>query len=100
MAIEAIQGKVRSEPLNRNFSYLDSEIGYAAGYVGGETQLHYTGEQLESVTTPMSSITFEYDDEDRLTEVTETFAERVVTVTLNYDENGILISVDKDVMEV
>lgn len=26
MAIEAIQGKVRSEPLNRNFSYLDSGI--------------------------------------------------------------------------
>mgnify|MGYP001232330996 CR=1 FL=1 len=99
MAIEAIQGKVRSEPLNRNFSYLDSEIGYAAGYVGGETQLHYTGDQLTGVTTPMSSITLTYDDDSRLSEVTETFAERVVTVTLNYDEDGALISVDKDVTQ-
>lgn len=99
MAIEAIQGKVRSEPLNRNFSYLDSEIGYAAGYVGGETQLQYTGEQLTGVITPMSTISLTYDG-GQLSQVTETFSERIVTITLNYDADGVLTSVDKDVTQI
>lgn len=98
MSIESIQGKVRSEPLNRNFSYLDSEIGYAAGYVGGETTLHYTGDRLTGVTTPMSSIILTYDGE-RLSKVTESFTERTVTTTLHYDSEGVLISSDKDVTE-
>ena len=100
MPIEAIEGKVRSEPLNRNFSALDSEIGYAAGYVSGDTILHYDANgAVVGVTTPMSEIMLEYDNDGILTKVVEEFEHRSIKTSLEYDSDGVLIKADKEVTE-
>lgn len=98
--LEAIEGEVRSEPLNRNFSALDSEIGYAAGYISGDTTLVYDDDGVvTAVSTPVSDILLTYNSDGILTEVTEEFRHRTVITTLYYNAEGEMIIANKEVVQ-
>lgn len=99
MAIEAISGKVQSEPLNRNFSYMDTKVGDVAGEINGETSYEYNlDDTVSQVTTPTSTTVFEYTD-GIMTKATETKSDVTITDTFNYDLEGVLTSVDRVVTE-
>lgn len=97
--LEAIEGLVRSEPLNRNFSALDSEIGYTAGYISGDTEIHRNSDGVVTgVTTPVSEISIKYDGE-MVDKITEEFRNRTVETMVNYGEDGEVVSTFKEVTE-
>lgn len=96
--LKAIEGLIRSEPLNYNFSVLDSEIGYAAGYLSGDTILSYDSDGvLTSVTTPISQITLTYDNDGVLEKVEEEFDERIIEDKLFYNDEGVLMRAEREV---
>ena len=97
MPIKPISGEIESQPLNDNFSYLDSEVLNLKDALVGETTLTYTNGVVTQIETPFSTITLDYVDGE-ITKVTEIESERTIETTFNYVD-GELDSINREVME-
>lgn len=77
MTLEAIQGKVKSEPLNRNFSYMDSQVQSAMSQMGQKVT---KGELVINVKDFGAVGDFENDDTQAIQEAMDYGAENNIKV--------------------
>lgn len=97
--LKAITGEVRAEPLNNNFSKLASEIGSVTGFITGDTILKYSDGNVVEVLEPHKKTEIEYTD-GLVTKIIETKDNQILTTTFNYDENGVIQSINKEVQDI
>ena len=97
MPIKPISGEIESQPLNGNFSYLDSEVSKANGQLPGQTSLTYANGLLTQIDTPDATTQLSYDG-TRLIEVVEQQSARTVTTTLEYTDRE-LTGMNTEVIE-
>lgn len=97
--VKIIVGEVRSEPLNHNFSKLASEIGSVTGFITGDTILKYSNGNVVEVLEPHKKTEIEYTD-GLVTKIIETKDNQILTTTFNYDENGVIQSINKEVQDI